>query len=53
MTSPLEFSERIEEFRADITVARVRQAINGVIGAAIASDVDCSFHPAIMEGPAS
>ena len=34
--------------------ARVRQAVMGVIGAALASDVDCSFpNPATMEGPAS
>jgi len=34
--------------------ARVRQAIMGVIGAAAASDVDCSFPPlASMEGPAA
>jgi len=34
--------------------ARVRHAVIGVIGAAAASDVDCSFpHPATMEGPAS
>ena len=34
--------------------ARVRQAVMGVIGAALASDVDCSFpSPATMEGPAS
>ena len=34
--------------------ARVRQAVMGVIGAALASDVDCSFPaPATMEGPAS
>ncbi|WP_328415079.1 TetR/AcrR family transcriptional regulator [Micromonospora sp. NBC_00389] len=31
--------------------ARVRQAVVGVIGAAVASDVDCSLpHPARMEG---
>ena len=34
--------------------ARVRQAVMGVIGAALASHVDCSFpSPANMEGPAS
>ena len=34
--------------------ARLRQAVMGVIGAALASDVDCSFPaPATMEGPAS
>ena len=34
--------------------ARVRQAVMGVIGAALASDVDASFPtPATMEGPAS
>ena len=34
--------------------ARVRQAVMGVIGAALASDVDCSFPaPATREGPAS
>ena len=34
--------------------ARVRQAVMGVIGAALASDVDGSFPtPATMEGPAS
>ena len=34
--------------------ARVRQAVMGVIGAALASDVDCSFpSPATMGGPAS
>ncbi len=34
--------------------ARVRQAVMGVISAATASGVDCSFpHPASMEGPAS
>jgi AcrR family transcriptional regulator len=34
--------------------ARVRQAVMGVIGAALASDVDCSFpNLATMEGPAS
>lgn len=34
--------------------ARVRQAVIGVIGAAAASDVDCSFPPpATMGGPAS
>jgi AcrR family transcriptional regulator len=34
--------------------ARVRQAVIGVIGAAAASDVDCSFSPpATMGGPAS
>ncbi len=34
--------------------ARVRQAVMGVIEAAAASDVDCSFpRPASMEGPAS
>ena len=33
--------------------ARIRQAILGVIGAAIACDVDGSFpRPATMEGPA-
>jgi AcrR family transcriptional regulator len=34
--------------------ARVRQAVMGVIGAALASDADCSFpSPATMEGPSS
>ncbi|MGH3221154.1 MAG: TetR/AcrR family transcriptional regulator [Streptosporangiaceae bacterium] len=34
--------------------ARVRRAVMGVIGAAAASDVDCSFPPpASMEGPAA
>ena len=34
--------------------ARIRQAVVGVIGAAAAPDVDCSFpRPANMEGPAS
>jgi len=34
--------------------ARVRQAVMGVVGAALASDVDGSFpNPATMEGPAS
>jgi AcrR family transcriptional regulator len=34
--------------------ARVRQAVMGVIGAALASDADCSFpNPVNMEGPAS
>ena len=34
--------------------ARLRQAVMGVIGAALASDVDCSFpSPATMGGPAS
>ena len=34
--------------------ARVRQAVMGVIGAAAAPDVDCSFpRPVNMEGPAS
>ena len=34
--------------------ARVRQAVMAVIGAALASGVDCSFpNPATMEGPAS
>jgi AcrR family transcriptional regulator len=34
--------------------ARVRQAVIGIIGAAAASDVDCSFPPpATMGGPAS
>ena len=33
---------------------RVRRAVMGVIGAATAADVDCSFpNPANMEGPAS
>jgi AcrR family transcriptional regulator len=36
------------------TAARVRQAVMGVIGAAMASDLDSSFPPvANMEGPAS
>jgi AcrR family transcriptional regulator len=96
----MEFSERIEKFRADITAAaylqisavvpdqalarwaaqlapvvaieaiiawldagqpdparaagRVRQAVMGVLGAAVAGDVDCSLpSPANVEGPRS
>ena len=34
--------------------ARIRRAVVGVVDAALASDVDCSFpHSANMEGPAS
>ena len=37
---------------ADRAAARIRQAVMGVIGAAVASDVDCSLpYPVSLEGP--